>query len=197
MKAMQIDRRTLLGAGALWVAAPSLAIANPKKTKRLEIGKPVPGFKLRTPVKRHVYYLRDFAFPGKPRRRNQTKHPVLLDFFRTDCEPCLRSMPELVKMHEAYADKGLKVVLVALHEQVGGRDKLQAFLAKSKLPFLVLEDPTDYAAERYLGKTVSLPATFLIDSDGVLVASKYDTKKTMQEAFEPKIQGLLKVEPPQ
>lgn len=189
---MQIDRRTLLSAGAVCAVAPQIALAGPKKTKRLEIGKPVPSFKLRTPLERHVYYLKDFAFPGKPRRRNQTKHPVLLDFFRTDCEPCLRSMPELVKMHTDYADKGLKVVLVALHEQVDGRQKLRDYLAKSKLPFLVLEDPTDYVAERFLGKTVSLPATFLIDREGVLVASKYDTKKTMQEAFGEQVKALVK-----
>lgn len=189
---MHIDRRTLLSAGALWVAAPSLALAKSTKTKRLEIGKPVPGFKLRTPKERHVYYLRDFAFPGKPRRKNQTKHPVLLDFFRTDCEPCIRSMPELVQMHEKYGPKGLKVVVVALHEKVKGREKLHQYLGKTSLPFLVLEDPLDYAAKNYLGKMVSLPATFLIDSNGVLVDSKYDTKKTMEEAFGDKIEGLLK-----
>lgn len=186
---MHIDRRTLLSAGALYLGLGPAALAKPKGDKRLEVGKPVPNFKMRTPKERHVYYLRDFAFPGK--RRRKTKQPVLLDFFRTDCEPCLRSMPELVKIHSEYAEKGLKVVLVALHEEVDGRAKLLKYLDETKLPFLVLEDPTDFVAERYLGKTVSLPATFLVDEEGVLVAAKYDAKTTMQEAFGAKIEALL------
>jgi|GEM_PF-1033777 len=194
---MLIDRRTLLGTTAITLAlGPTAAWAKPKKTKRLVVGASVPGFKLRSPKKRYVYYLKDFAFPGKPRRRNQTKHPVLLDFFRTDCEPCLRSMPELVAMHKKYEAAGLKVVLVALHEQVKGKAKLLSYLEQANLPFLVVEDPTDYVAERYLGKTVSLPATFLIDENAKLLAAKYDAKTSMQEAFGPKIDALLAAKKP-
>lgn len=189
---MRIDRRTLLGAGALTLSlGPSLVWAKPKTGTHLELGQAVPDFKLRSPKERYVYYLKDFAFPGKVRRKNQVKQPVLVDFFRTDCEPCLRSMPELVQIHEKYGPRGLKVIVIALHEQVDGKAKLLKFLDKTSLPFLVLEDPTDFVAQRYLGKTVSLPATFLIDEDGRLVASKYDAKTTMQEAFVEKIEGLI------
>ncbi|MCA9550254.1 MAG: TlpA family protein disulfide reductase [Myxococcales bacterium] len=188
-------RRTFIAGTALALTAgPGLAWAGATQTLRLEAGKPVPQFKLRTPKEGHVYYLKDFAFPGKPFRKGVTKHPVLLDFFRTDCEPCKKSLPELVKMHESYAARGLKVVLVALHEQTDGKARLKAFLEKNPVPFLVLEDPTDFVAERYLGKTVSLPATFLIDQEGVLKKAKYDAKTTMQEAFGAEVEALLPAE---
>ncbi len=192
LNTMVIDRRTLLSAGIVTLGlGPTWAFAKSSQTKKLVVGEPVPSFKLRDPKTRYVHYLKDLAFPGKPRRK-KTKHPVVIDFFRTDCEPCRRSMPELVALHEKYAAKGLKVVLVALHEQTDGKAKLLKYLAENKLPFLVLEDPTEFAAERYLGKTVSLPATFLVSPDGVLVASKFDTKTSMQAAFGDKIQSLLK-----
>jgi thiol-disulfide isomerase/thioredoxin len=191
LKTMVIDRRTLLSAGILTMGlGPSLAFAKSAGSKKLVVGAPVPSFKLRDPKTRYVHYLKDMAFPGEPRRK-KTKHPVLIDFFRTDCAPCVRSMPELVEVHKQYAARGLKVVLIALHEQTDGKTKLLKYLEQSKLPFLVLEDPTEFAAERYLGKTVSLPATFLVDPNGLLVASKFDAKTSMQAAFGDKIQALL------
>jgi peroxiredoxin len=187
-----ITRRAFVAGAALALAAgPRIATAGATQTLKLEVGKPVPQFKLRTPKEGHVYYLKDFAFPGKPFRKGVKKCPVLLDFFRTDCEPCKKSLPELVETHKTYAERGLKVVLVALHEQTDGRERLRAYLEQHPVPFLVLEDPTDFVAERYLGKSVSLPATFLIDPEGILKKSKYDAKTTMQDAFGAEIEALL------
>jgi len=39
---------------------------------------------------------------------------VLLTFWATWCTPCLGEVPHLVKLHETYKDKGLKVLSIAM-----------------------------------------------------------------------------------
>lgn len=157
---------------------PAATVAAPKLPA---VGQPAPNFKLRA-MDGAVYRLTDFAFTKKAWGR-KTKQPVLLDFFRTDCDPCLKSMPELVELHNTYASRGLKVIVVALLEEEDGRKKLETYLAGKNFPFLLVVDPTDFVAQRYLGKTVSLPATFLIDKNGTLLQTKHDAKGSLLKYF--------------
>lgn len=163
-----------------------LGVADAKKKPKLEMGDPAPSFRLRA-LDGAMVKLRDLAYPGDERSYAK-KRPVLLDFFRTDCRPCLEAMPELVQVHEKYKDKGLQVILVAILEEADGRKKLQQYLARSALPFTVVVDPNDHFAKKYLGDTVSLPATFLISRHGKLMAAKYDAKGSLQEHFAEKLE---------
>jgi len=101
----------------------------------------------------------------------RAKQPVVLDFFRTDCKPCRRSLPVLSKLH-ARRGKQLKVVLVALLEEEEGEEKLERFLRATPLPFTVLVDRYGLAAKKYVvrGGTARIPALFVIDRKGVLRA---------------------------
>ena len=155
----------------------------------LPVDKPAPTFMLRAPDGA-VVRLDELAYPGPERRRGK-KQPVLLDFFRTDCGPCRQAMPDLVSIYQELRARGLEVVLVALLEPEQGREKLTRYLEENKLPFPIVVDDTDHVAKKYLGKTVKLPATFLIDRDGVLRRARYGAKGTLKEHFSEALERAL------
>lgn len=162
---------------ALLTAAPGAAPGG-----AVPEGQPAPAFKLRARDGALVR-LDERAYPGKEKSYAK-KRPVLIDFFRTDCGPCRVSMPELVKLHATWSARGLDVYLVALLEPEGGRAKLEAYLAEAKLPFPVLVDETEHYAQKFLGSAVSLPATYLIDREGVVLRAKHGAKGSLSEHFE-------------
>lgn len=171
---------------ALVLLGASPADAAPK---RLEAGKQAPSFMIRAPDGEMVK-LDDLAYQGKERAWAK-KRPLLLDFFRTDCQPCINALPELVSLAEKHREAGLQVVMVALLEDKDGPQKLDRFLAERKLPFKVVVDATSSVAEKYLGNPAPLPATFLIDRSGVLKKSKYDAKGSLEAHFAPELEAVL------
>lgn len=152
-------------------------------------GDKAPTFRLRA-LDGAVVRLDEIAYPGKEKRWAK-KRVLLLDFFRTDCGPCRKALPELSEMHEALKARGVEVLMVALLEQEDGRGKLTRFLNKNPLPFRVAVDETDHFAKKYLGKSVKLPATFLIDREGNIVVRKFGAKGSLSEHFGPAIEKLL------
>lgn len=174
---------------ALATMLPLSAFAAPPKGPLLKPGEPAPAFRLRA-LDGAMVKLEDLAYPG-PEKSYAKKHPILVDFFRTDCEPCMKAMPELVAVHQKFNPFGLEVVLVALLEDQDGRKKLESYLATQKLPFKVVVDQSNHFAKKYIGETVSLPATFLIERNGVLKQAKYDAKGSLAEYFAKEIEAAL------
>jgi peroxiredoxin len=178
-------------ATAFAIAFGSTAEAGPKPAKSgtLKPGDAAPSFKLRA-LDGAMIRLDELAYGGKEKKWAK-KRPVFLDFFRTDCEPCIKSMPDLIKIHEKYSSRGLQVVLVALLEENDGRKKLETYLAKNKLPFTVVVDNTGHHAKMYLGELVTLPASFLINRDGVLQKVKYGATGTYGDHFGGELERVL------
>jgi peroxiredoxin len=133
-----------------------------------EIGKAAPPFSLRD-REGALVSLADLAYPGDERPA-RPKQVVVLDFFRTDCKPCLRSLPKLVELHKKLLGKRVKVILVALLEEEEGHEKLDRLLGQQRLPFLVLIDPYAAAGKKYVAKNggFEIPSLFVIDRGGVL-----------------------------
>jgi peroxiredoxin len=165
------------------------AVAGPKKATQLAPGTPAPVFKLRA-IDGTMVRLDELAYEGKEKKWAK-KRPIFLDFFRTDCEPCKKAMPDLVAIHQKYASQGLEVVLIAILEEKDGKAKLESYLAQHKLPFKVVVDPNNYFAKLYLGDLVTLPASFLIGRDGVLRKVKYGATGTYDEHFKGEIEKAL------
>jgi thiol-disulfide isomerase/thioredoxin len=184
---MMLGTRGALVAALTMTMAAAGAQAAPERT--LEVGKRIPPLGLRTPQNEMVR-VEELAYPG-PEKKFSPKRPLMVDFFRTDCEPCKRSLPELVALAEKHRAAGLEVVMVALLEQEQGREKLDAFLGPQKLPFKVVVDANDHFAKKYLGSTVSLPATFLVSREGILKKAKYDAKGSLEEHFGEDLSALL------
>ncbi|HJT32049.1 MAG TPA: TlpA disulfide reductase family protein, partial [Pirellulales bacterium] len=95
---------------------------------------------------------------------------ILVDFWGTWCGACLARMPELRRLHEAYAASGL--VIIGLHTTQGA-EGAAAYVAENHIPWPVgLDDDTQsataYAVPHY-------PSFYLIDRTGVLrMANPYE-----------------------
>ena len=149
-------------AASLLISSVSQADAKPRKNK------PAPDFALRD-RQGTLVRLSDLASPGKAQTR-QSRKVVVLDFFRTDCAPCVKALPKLVALHNKFKGRGVTVLLVALLEQERGEQKLAAFLKRHPVPFSVLVDSYEVAAKKYVVQRgrAKIPALFVVDRKRVL-----------------------------
>lgn len=93
-------------------------------------------------------------------------HWLLLDFWATWCQPCVKLMPELDRIQARFAEAGLVVLGVSVDEDA---DKARKFAEKRGVSYpLAIDDPEDPAWNRFLVKVV--PTAFLIDPQGNIVA---------------------------
>ncbi len=107
------------------------------------------------------------ALDGRVRTLADSRGKLLyLDFWATWCVPCVRAMPELQRLHERFAARGLDVLAVSIDED--GERKVKKFVASKKATYPVaLDSGTPATWERYRVKAV--PASFLIDGEGRIV----------------------------
>ena len=87
---------------------------------------------------------------------------ILLDFWNIHCGPCIKSLPELQKLHDTYKAKGLVVIACA----GGDNKKTKEFLDKHGYNF-----PAGMVSNQmFLDYAIrGNPSYFLIDRDGYLV----------------------------
>lgn len=90
---------------------------------------------------------------------------VFLNLWATWCPPCREEMPSMEKLHQKFAADGL--VLLAVSEDEGPSQGVEAFTRSLGLTFPILLDPEGKLPGRY-GVT-GYPETFLIDRSGRIV----------------------------
>ncbi|MGH7128932.1 MAG: TlpA family protein disulfide reductase, partial [Planctomycetaceae bacterium] len=88
---------------------------------------------------------------------------VLIDFWATNCAPCLAELPALKQLHSEHRDRGFAVIGISLDEE---RAVVEEFRETHKIPWrLALSNQDENATqERYRVRTI--PATFLVDRAG-------------------------------
>ena len=127
---------------------------------------------LKHPIPASDFYLRDLN--GKLVRLSDFQGKVvLLNFWATWCPPCLKEMPSMQQLYQAYRDKGLEIIAVSVDTAPTARVK--AFVEKLGLTFTVLHDRDSLISRLYSNPGV--PSTYLIDSQGKLayrVLGEYD-----------------------
>lgn len=149
------------------------------KTANLEIGKKAPNFKAPT-ANGKLVSLNDLM--GKV---------TIIDFWAAWCGPCRRENPNVVKVYNEFHDEGLEIIGVSLDGSRGQKDPKKAWLdavEKDQLKWNQvshLKYFNDPVAQLYNIK--SIPATYILDKDGTIVA-----KNLRGDALRQKVGELLK-----
>ena len=160
----------IIGIG-LWVLQVRLApLTGSLVTLQSGTGRKVPAISFRSVSDDSPHHLRDYE--GKV---------VLLNLWATYCPPCIREMPELGRLQEAYRDSGL--VVIALTDE--SPEYLRRFFQR-------------YPGEALAGYTKSFdwlkvktfrPFTLIIDRNGVLRNHFFGAAS--YEGFESRIRPYL------
>lgn len=88
---------------------------------------------------------------------------VLIDFFASWCEPCMKELPELEKLHKELAERGVVVLGINIDRE---RKNAVELVSRFKLSFQVLLDPESKVAEKY--DPPKMPSSYVVDSSGVV-----------------------------
>jgi peroxiredoxin len=90
---------------------------------------------------------------------------LLIDFWATNCAPCLAEFPNLRQLYKDFHDKGLEIVGVSFDDSP---DTVRGYAARARLPWRMTmnESPEGQIARRF--KTKTIPALFLVDRKGTV-----------------------------
>ena len=87
---------------------------------------------------------------------------VLLNFWFTNCQPCVREIPDLNKLKKQYRNKNIEFIAITFDDQQTVRD----FLVENQFDFRIFTDAREVTA---LYGLQSYPTTLFIDESGKVV----------------------------
>lgn len=118
---------------------------------------------------------------------------VLLNFWATWCAPCVEEMPALDKLHQRLRPHGFTVVAVSTDTAETETAKIDAFIRKLKITFPILRDADQAISNKYGAR--DLPATFLLNPDGDVIAAAKGARDWVSEQALSYFDELLGVKP--
>jgi thiol-disulfide isomerase/thioredoxin len=119
--------------------------------ERVAEGKPAPDFALQTT-------------DGQTYRLSELRgRPVMINFWATWCGPCKDEMPAIDEAYQAHREGGFIVLAINVEEPAR---QVEPYVARLKLTFPVLLDPSGAVAARY--RVRSLPTTVFVRPDGMV-----------------------------
>lgn len=156
---------------ALACRAASLIITS--ASVAVELGKPAPEFTLK-----------DFKGESKSLSNYRGK-TILINFWATWCVPCLKEIPDLVKLQRSIKSP---FTVLGIAVASGEPDDVEQFAKDHGMNYPILLDPDQRAYQKF--RLIGLPASFLVDRKG-LVAKSYVGPHTY-ERFMADIRAVLK-----
>ena len=143
--------RALCATGALllWVSA-----CVPRDLRPPQVGDRAPDFQAVSLDGERTVALADYA--------GQT---ILVNLWATWCAPCRFETPYLQSVYEENQERGLMVVGVSV-DSPSALDSVNDFLEEMGVTYDVLLDPDMVSTDVFVA--MGLPASFLIDGDGVV-----------------------------
>jgi peroxiredoxin len=112
---------------------------------------------------------------------------VLINFWATDCAPCIEEMPQMVATWRRYAPRGFETLAVSM--SYDPPFAVSRFAEARQLPFGVVIDNTGEFARRF-GNVHFTPTTVLIDKRGDII--RRWVGKVDVAALQRQIEELLK-----
>lgn len=120
---------------------------------RVEIGAPAPAYGAR-------------SLAGEPvTLAGERGKVVLLNVWATWCHPCRAEIPELRSIHETYKPRGFELIGVSVDAE-GADDDIRQFMKEFGMAYPIWRDPDERVSAQFL--VIGVPATFLIDRNGIL-----------------------------
>jgi len=93
---------------------------------------------------------------------------VLIDFWAAWCGPCRRENPNVVRVYNTYAGSDFEILGVSLDRT---RDKWLGAIEADQLPWLQVSDLKFWRSKAAMLYNIrSIPATYLIDPEGKIIA---------------------------
>jgi len=127
-----------------------------KSRAALAVGKPFPDFA-------------ETDLGGQPLSLGAYKGKlVLVDFWATWCGPCVGELPNVLAAYKKYHDQGFEIVGISLDQDEA---KLTSFLKEQGITWAQYFDGKGWDNKLAVKYGIqSIPATFLLDGDGTIVA---------------------------
>jgi thiol-disulfide isomerase/thioredoxin len=93
--------------------------------------------------------------------QDQLGKTIVIDFWATWCPPCVKGLPELVELLDAYPRQQVVLVTVNMQEST---NTVQEFLDARELRIKVLMDPNGDISRKF--QVESIPQTVVVGPDG-------------------------------
>ena len=146
----------------------------------LQIGDEAPKFALRTLDGKYELLTRWTGERLSRPASQPVRHVVLVSFFATWCQPCMKELPHLENLWQKYQDQEVRIFLVDITDatrsvpQYADAPQPEPFLKERGLTMPLLLDTYGMAMERYVPDKM-LPRLFVLN--------KYRTIKLIKRGF--------------
>lgn len=108
---------------------------------------------------------------------------TVIDFWATWCQPCLRSIPELIKLSDAFEEQGVKFIGISV-DGPRNQSKLKPFVTSIGVKYTILRDINGEIMSEL--NVTAVPTLIIYDGNGKQVF--------IHEGFRPGDERIIKQE---
>jgi thiol-disulfide isomerase/thioredoxin len=93
---------------------------------------------------------------------------ILVNLWATWCGPCKMEIPELVKIHKEFQDRGVEMIGLSTEPQEDSAEAVRYFVREFNMDYKVGWSPQEVSLELMQGRQ-SIPQSFVITRDGKIL----------------------------